>query len=291
MRKMFPAAAFISALLLSAVVGTLFSNTAHANPYLWETIPPPAGTEAPTITLLSPENNTVFPVNNVLLNCLVEVGDSTASYQRVGLLVKYKADWLQNETMKNPIQDDDNDGLVKIYLTLTDIPDGNHSIIIDATEIGLIITEARYPTMGLVQQFSMTSSRIVNFTVDTASPIISFLLAENKTYYTLNVSLNFTVNETVSQISYVLDGQENVAIDGNTTLTGLTNGSHNVTVYAWDTAGNIGNSTIIFTVAKPESSPTTLVAVASAASVSIVGLGVLFYVKRSRTKNNRADNV
>jgi hypothetical protein len=283
MRKTFPAAAFILALLLSAVVGTLFINPAHADPYSWETIPPPAGTEAPTITLRSPENNTVFPVNNVLLNCLVEVGNSTASYRRVFLLVKYKVDWLQNETMKNPIQDDDNDGLVKIYLTLTDIPDGNHSIIIDATEVGQIVT------LGIVQEFYIHSSSLVNFTVDTASPIISFLSAENEIYYTFNVSLNFTVNKTVSQISYVLDDQENVTIGGNTTLTGLTNGSHNVTVYAWDTAGNIGNSTIIFTVAEPEPSPATLVAVASAVSVSVVGLGVIFYFKRSRTKNNRAD--
>lgn len=282
MRKTFPAAAFISALLLSAVVGTLFSNPAHADPYSWETIPPPAGTEAPTITLLSPENNTVFPVNNVLLNCLVEVGNSTASYRRVFLLVKYKVDWLQNETMKNPIQDDDNDGLVKIYLTLTDIPDGNHSIIIDATEVGQIVTS------GIVQEFYIHSSSLVNFTVDTVSPTVSFLSAENKTYYTPNVSLNFTVNETVSQISYVLDGQENVTIGGNTTLTELTNGSHNVTVYAWDIAGNIGNSeTIIFTVAEPEPSLAPLVAVASAVSVSVVGLGFLFYFKRSRTKNNR----
>jgi len=285
MRKTFPAAAFISALLLSAVVGTLFSNTANADPYSWETIPPPAGMKVPTITLLSPENNTVFPVNNVLLNCLVEVGNSTASYRRVFLLAKYKVDWLQNETMKNPILDDDNDGLVKIYLTLTDIPDGNHSIIIDATEVGQIVTP------GIVQEFYIHSSSLVNFTVDTASPTISFLSAENKIYYTPNVPLNFTVNETVSQISYVLDDQENVTIDGNTTLTGLTNGSHNVTVYAWDTAGNIGNSTIIFTVAKPEPSLAPLVAVASAVSVSVVGLGFLFYFKRSRTKNNRADKV
>ena len=112
MRKTFPASAFILALLLSAVVGTLFSSTAHANPYNWETIPPPAGTKAPTITLLTPENNTVFPVNNVLLNFVANVGNSTASYQRVFFLVNYKADWQQNETIKPPIQDDNNDGLV-----------------------------------------------------------------------------------------------------------------------------------------------------------------------------------
>jgi hypothetical protein len=39
-----------------------------------------------------------------------------------------------------------------------------------------------------------------------------------------------------------------------------------------------------------DSFPTTFVTVASAVSVSAAGLGFLFYFKKSRTKNNRADN-
>jgi hypothetical protein len=71
--------------------------------------------------------------------------------------------------------------------------------------------------------------------------------------YTPNISLNFTVNETVTQISYVLDGKENVTVASNTILTNLPYGEHNVTVYATDIAGNVGSSeTVIFTVAKPD---------------------------------------
>jgi hypothetical protein len=90
---------------------------------------------------------------------------------------------------------------------------------------------------------------------------------------------------------YEFDG-ETFEISGNTTLTGLSYGVHNLTVHATDAADNTGSSEIItFTVAKePEPFPTTLVAVASAVLVSVVGLGFLFYFKRSRTKNNRADN-
>jgi hypothetical protein len=288
-KKALITAAFISVLLFSAIAGTQLVDVGRANPYLWEKIPPPGGTVSPTITLFSPENKAVFPVSNVLLNCLVQVGNSTTFYQRVGLLVKYKMDWLQNETMENPIRDDDDDGLVKIYLTLTDIPDGNHSIIVDATEVGQIVTEARAPTIGLIQQFSMTSSRIVNFAVDTNSPTVSVLSAENKTYTTPNVPLNFTVNDPVSQITYCLDGQENVTITGNTTLTGLPNGDHNVTVYATDEAGNTGASqTITFTVAKPdpqpEPFPTTMV-IAPFASVAFVGVGLLVYFKKRQKES------
>jgi len=127
---------------------------------------------------------------------------------------------------------------------------------------------------------------------DGAAPEISVASPENRIYYTVDVTLNFTVNEPVSSMRYELDGETVGEVSGNTTLTGLSYGLHNLTVYAIDAAGNTGTSeTIIFTVAKePEPSPATLVAVASAVSVSVVGLGFLFYFKKSRTKNNRADN-
>jgi hypothetical protein len=130
----------------------------------------------------------------------------------------------------------------------------------------------------------------VTFNIDSIPPNISILSPENKAYNTSDVPLDFTVNETASQITYSLDEQENVTATGNMTLTQLSNGAHNVTVYATDEAGNIGASpTVTFTIAKPEPFPTTLVVTASGVAVAIVGLGFLFYFKRSRTKNNRAD--
>lgn len=127
---------------------------------------------------------------------------------------------------------------------------------------------------------------------DGAAPEITVVSPENKTYYTADVTLNFTANEPVFSVHYELDGETAVEISGNTTIAGLAIGVHNITVSAVDASGNMGASeTISFTVAKePEPFPTTLVAVASAVSVSVVGLGFLFYFKRSRTKNNRADN-
>jgi hypothetical protein len=51
-------------------------------------------------------------------------------------------------------------------------------------------------------------------------------------------------------MGYSLDGQDNVTVTGNATLSGLSSGLHNVTVYANDTAGNMGVSeTIKFTTA------------------------------------------
>ena len=121
---------------------------------------------------------------------------------------------------------------------------------------------------------------------DGAAPEISVASPENRTYYTVDVALNFTVNEPVSSMRYELDGETVGEVSGNTTLTGLSYGLHNVTVYAIDAAGNTGTSeTISFTVAKePEPSPATLVAVTSAVTVTAVGISLMVYLRKRHHK-------
>jgi len=85
--------------------------------------------------------------------------------------------------------------------------------------------------------------------VDITPPTISILSPENKTYTVNDVPLTFTVSELTSWIGYSLDGQANMTITGNTTLSGLSDGSHSLIVYAKDTAGNTGASeTLYFTI-------------------------------------------
>jgi len=106
----------------------------------------------------------------------------------------------------------------------------------------------------------MTTISVVNFTISTP-PEVSILSPLNKTYDSSAVQLNFTVSKEPSLIEYSLDGQENSTFYGNTTLTGLANGDHNVTVYAIDEFGNTGASeTVYFNVDVPEPFPTTPVA-------------------------------
>ena len=83
---------------------------------------------------------------------------------------------------------------------------------------------------------------------DTTPPTISIVWPENNTYSLIPVHLNFMVNKSTSWIGYSLDGQANVTITGNTTITGLSEGLHSLVVYATDTDGNTGASeTIYFT--------------------------------------------
>jgi N-acetylneuraminic acid mutarotase len=118
---------------------------------------------------------------------------------------------------------------------------------------------------------------------DGTAPEIAVLSPENMTYYATDIQLTFTVNEPVSWIQYNLDYKTVREIESNFTLSGLSLGSHNVTVYATDIAGNIGYSeTVYFTIAEaPEPFPTTLV-IASVASVAVVSVGLLVYLKKRK---------
>ena len=161
----------------------------------------------PIISILSPENKT-YTINDVPLT--FTVSESTS-------WIGYSLDNQANVTITGNI-------------TLTDLAEGSRNIIVYAND-----------TAG-----NMGYSDTVHFTVDTLSPNIEILSPENKTYTTSSVPLNFTVDEATSWIGYSLDGQANITIAGNTTLTGLSDGMHILVVYASDIAGNIGSSDMVY---------------------------------------------
>jgi hypothetical protein len=136
---------------------------------------------------------------------------------------------------------------------------------------------------------NLCSSDSIVFTVkDIVPPSISILSVENKTYNTPDIPLNFAIDTPVSWIGYSLDNQANVTVAGNTTLTELSHGSHNLTVYANDTAGNVGASEITaFNVNKEQEGelepfPTTLVVATAAASVSVAGIGLFVSIRKRK---------
>ena len=124
------------------------------------------------------------------------------------------------------------------------------------------------------------------FTVEAHAPVVTVLSPENKTYETNEFPLNVTVNEDVLQIRYSLDGKENATAPGNTTLSDLPNGLHDVRVYAIDKVGRIGASeTVNFAVDVPDSAlqlepfPAESVAAVSGISAVVVAVAVLVYLK------------
>lgn len=136
---------------------------------------------------------------------------------------------------------------------------GNTSYVIDSQN------KDRYP---LMEPFNTTP------------PKISLLSPLSQIYNESAVPLVFTIDKAVNWEGYSLDGKPNVTITGNDTIANITNGLHSVTVYANGTFGDIGASTITFTIAKPEPFPTATVAAALVVTAIVIGVGLTVYFKR-----------
>jgi len=81
---------------------------------------------------------------------------------------------------------------------------------------------------------------------DLTPPMILLLSPENATYMILSIPLVFTIDERSFWTGYSLDNSECISILGNSTLTGLTNGSHSIMIYANDSSGNMGSSEDVY---------------------------------------------
>jgi hypothetical protein len=160
-------AIIISALLFSTVVGTQVVNLGRANPHLYEQvsypISPPPEVEPPSISIVSPKNDTVFISGNVSLNFSLRVIIPVMPelfYYYLGLSeVYYKASWLPNNTcldlkavkdsIPNRTRTFSNDSVAKwstywtlsgytlnpsFSIDLTGIPEGPQSIEVYAVE-------------------------------------------------------------------------------------------------------------------------------------------------------------
>jgi uncharacterized protein YneR len=129
---------------------------------------------------------------------------------------------------------------------LSGLSEGSHNIIVFATDY----TD------------NTGASSTVQFTisippVDTTPPTIKINSPQNSSYPTPTVDLNFNINEQASWIAYSLDGSDNVTISGNSTISGLSEGSHNIVVFAIDTTGNTGASSVVqFTISIPSDDTT-----------------------------------
>ncbi|MBN1244060.1 hypothetical protein JXA31_00530 [Candidatus Bathyarchaeota archaeon] len=279
--------AFISALLTSSVAGILFVGMGRANMYWHQSVSegvtsPPDGTVPPTVAIFSPKNDTVYSLNNFSLNFNISIAQSYAGFPNIARIY-YRPSWQSSNVEVKPKKANN------YSINITDVPEGTHLVSVHAVQEGRVYTreevrQHRKAPDSLVhyyKTFKITGSSRIKFTIDVTPPKVSILSIQKKTYNTSDTQLDIAVNETsVSKLSYVLDGQENVTIVENTTLSGLSNGVHNVTVYAWDAAGYVGVSeTVFFNIEVPF--PTAII-VASTVSITVIGLGLLVYFKKRK---------
>jgi hypothetical protein len=272
--------AFAVTFLFLALVLTLFevqlAGVSRANPNIISDpvgSPPPAMIP-PVLSILSPKNNTVYNSHFITFTFNVTIPDSNVVGYTPAWWVSYAADWEEGTILVHQQKfDGDEQSFKEFSINLPDIPEGNHSVELSAR----IVIESRHH-VGVE-----TSQASVNFAVDSTPPLISNLSIKNETYDSGELPLNFTADGEISQASYSLDNQANETINGNTTIQGLTDGSHNLRIYAIDAAGNTGCSeTVTFTVAKPDTFPTVPTAAASITAIAIVSTCLLVYFKKRK---------
>ncbi|MCW4030100.1 MAG: hypothetical protein NWE92_10705 [Candidatus Bathyarchaeota archaeon] len=271
---------FVIAFLVLLMVDANLVAYGVANPYMITgQVPPDQETYPPTINVASPNNNTAYNTSRVSLAFNVTAPQSrTASFTTVQR-VTYQTDWKKdtNDILQGCQEQ------ATFNLLLSNVPEGQHNIVINAVGMGFYTNEKELTR----KEFFISSTATISFTIDRTAPTVSVLPPENVSS-TSEVPLNLTVSKAYSKIAYSLNGQQNVTVNANSTMSPLPAGEYNITVYAWDTAGNLGASeTEYFSVAAippaAQAVEVSLIVPAAGAlltAVVIVGV-VLFFKKRS----------
>lgn len=117
----------------------------------------------------------------------------------------------------------------------------------------------------------------------TTQPTLNLTSPTQQTYDTTNITLAVTADKPLSWIGYSLDGASNKTIPGEATLCNLTEGTHNIRVYARDLYGNTATQSANFTINTPKQTtqPLPLVAIVVLVAITItVGLVIVQFTKK-----------
>ncbi|MCW4007225.1 MAG: hypothetical protein NWF09_00835 [Candidatus Bathyarchaeota archaeon] len=209
---------------------------------------------APRIGKVSPRPGKIYPGINVPIKVDVLTWGSNIRF----VDIYYSLDGGSNITLSTITYESSTS--ISGIGTLVNLTDGYHTLEAYSTDVqGNIISDS------ITFLVNATAPKITN-------PSISI----TDSGYRL---LSFTVDTEASWVGYSLDNQANVTITGDIILGDLPFGPHNVTIYANDTAGNMGASeTLFFTVAPFPIIP-VIVGIGATACVGVV---MLRYFKKHK---------
>jgi hypothetical protein len=275
--------------VLLLILALVMSTTApflsvRANPHLpvVPSAPVPEGVYL-IMRMASPTWNIVYENGtvNVYLNVSTKAPDNVST---TVMLTTYQGDWMQESrwcTFPRRTSIMYRSDFIQYNFSITGIPFGEHRLNFTAHAQGNFALEN---TSARVFSLKKTISMKISVR---ANPIITFASLQNATFEASSVPLNFTVDHSVTEISYCLDGQEPIPISGNTTLSDLANGQHNVTVYATDEFGYTGVSDILFfnvNVTKVDASEIPMAPFNAVSAVVVVTAvaGMMVYFKKRK---------
>ncbi|MFX0124116.1 MAG: right-handed parallel beta-helix repeat-containing protein [Candidatus Hodarchaeota archaeon] len=179
-------------------------------------------TVAPTITLESPPHDTVHNSWTIIKVDVVDVFLDT---------VLYNWDGITNKTWNQDYE----------YWTLLPSEETQHNLYVYAND-----------------RLGRWTSEVFVFTTDDTNPVVDITSPTEITYNQNSVTLTYTVSEGIATI-YINGVANTTALPSGVIIPNLQDGIYNITIMAVDSAGNIGNVTVIFVIDTAEeiSSETT----------------------------------
>ncbi|MDI9578909.1 MAG: hypothetical protein QM398_12345 [Thermoproteota archaeon] len=281
----------LGAVLLFLLVSALVLGIVEAanNDILGPIVIRSAGDSGTNIQILSPQNNDTSN-NPIQLHFYVHASINVyGDFGDIGYSIDEEDVYRVNEIYRKTRQQHGDSALgeFQVNITLPILEQGQHTL---TAYYGYQIPGT--PNNPSLERYEVFAYSTVEFTVknkDATPPEITVESPTHNTTYTEQVQLTFTLNETATWTGYSIDGNETVTIHGNNynvTLADLTEGTHNITVYAQDQEGNIGTSeNITFTVAFPKTEPFPTLTIAAPTIVALVLISLLIYFKKHKHKN------
>ena len=172
----------------------------------------------PVVTITSPEDGAILDTDTVTVEWTVS--DEAA-------------------TVETRLDDGDWEPATGDSATFSDLDDGEHTVDVRATNL-----------------VDASSTDSVTFTVstDAIAPTVSITTpADGSNHASTSVTVNWTVSDGdgsgIALVEIKIDAGGFAAVTTNTrTFTGLSEGTHNVTIRATDNADNVGEATVTFMV-------------------------------------------
>lgn len=313
MKRTTLAIALIFALSFSVMTATSFIKFGKANWLLPTNQKPP---DAPLLIVYSPVNNETQTKSDVDLEFTIYVKGLDEYFDPDLSWIGYSLDEKPNVTFRGDfgtpksitnlrtitdlrvLMFASDVPVTEIHLSgkLTGLTDGTHSLIVSAQYVG-----EYSPAPYKIENFSVIGhSEKICFSIDTHPPEVSILSPKPITYSVADVSLNVTFSESVSWVRYSLDGKANVTLNANNalsldhSLTALSDGKHNLTLYVSDQFNHIQTSEniefLVFqeneVMSDPTPSSASILLVVSQVLVAVfVGASLLVYFKRHHVKS------
>ncbi len=254
-KRAFPVAALIVALSVATVLGVQFVDLTLANPVPSNLTPETPDTSPPSIVMQSPANSTTYSVNTIAYSVIINKPSSwfyNDSVHGKVVSVSYVLDGGQRYITIADVSQNESEyqspKSMKLEGNLTELSEGKHDLRVQVKSTSYYYPPER-ANSGVYGWWKMppeeynldTYSDRVYFVIDVTRPTVSIISPENTRYNVSVVPLDFMVSESVSEITYVLDG-ESATIAGNRTLTGLSGGEHNLSVCVRDAAARVARA-------------------------------------------------